>query len=66
MGGHHHEIDGIRASLVPASEARGLAPFYLAANKRLRTGVARGQAVSIDMLELDGSALYEAWRRNPS
>jgi predicted homoserine dehydrogenase-like protein len=63
MGGHHHNIDGMAPLLVPAGEARGLAPFYLAANKRLRTDVARGQTVTIDMLELDGSPLYEAWRQ---
>lgn len=62
MGGHHHTIDGMAARLVPASEARGMAPFYLAANKRLRADVARGQAVSVDMLDLDGSALYAAWQ----
>jgi predicted homoserine dehydrogenase-like protein len=62
MGGHHHTIDGMAARLVPAAEARGVAPFYLAANKRLRADVARGQAVTIDMLELDGSALYRAWK----
>jgi predicted homoserine dehydrogenase-like protein len=61
MGGHHHTIDGMAARLVPSSEAVGMAPFYLAANKRLRSDVARGQAVSIEMLELDGSTLYQAW-----
>jgi predicted homoserine dehydrogenase-like protein len=66
MGGHHHTIGGMAASLVPAAEARGMAPFYLAANKRLRADVARGQAVAIDMLELDGSVLYDAWKHNPA
>jgi predicted homoserine dehydrogenase-like protein len=66
MGGHHHTIVGMAPSLVPTAEAGGLAPFYLAANKRLRADVARGQAVAIDMLELDGSVLYDAWMRNPA
>jgi predicted homoserine dehydrogenase-like protein len=66
MGGHHHTIDGMAASLVPAADAHGMAPFYLAANKRLRADVARGEAVAIDMLELDDSALYEAWKGNPA
>lgn len=39
-----------------------MAPFYLAANKRLKADVARGQAVTVDMLELDGSPLYGAWQ----
>lgn len=62
MGGHHHTIDGMAALLVPSTEARGMAPFYLAANKRLKADVARGQAVTVDMLELDGSPLYGAWQ----
>jgi predicted homoserine dehydrogenase-like protein len=66
MGGHHHTIVGMSPSLVPTATASGMAPFYLAANKRLRADVARGQAVAIDMLELEGSALYEAWQRNPA
>jgi predicted homoserine dehydrogenase-like protein len=62
MGGHHHTIAGMAPLLVPTADARGRAPFYLAANKRLRTDVARGQTVTVDMLELDGSPLYAAWR----
>jgi predicted homoserine dehydrogenase-like protein len=62
MGGHHHNIDGMAALLVPTAEASGKAPFYLAANKRLRADVARGEAVSVDALELDDSKLYQAWK----
>lgn len=62
MGGHHHTIDGMAARLVPTLDAAGMAPFYLAANKRLKSDVARGQAVSIEMLELEGSSLYQAWK----
>lgn len=66
MGGHHHNIVGMTPLLVPAAEARGKAPFYLAADKRLRCDVARGTDITIDMLELEGSALYEAWKKLPA
>lgn len=64
MGGHHHDIDGMTPLLVPAAEAHGKAPFYLAANKRLRLDAPRGADISLDMLELDQSALYAAWQKN--
>src|SRR5690606_1103807 len=32
MGGHHHVMADCTALLLPAAEAEGLAPFYLAAN----------------------------------
>jgi predicted homoserine dehydrogenase-like protein len=66
MGGHHHSIVSITPLLVPAAEARGKAPFYLAANKRLRVDVARGADIAIDMLDLDDSVLYEAWGKMPA
>jgi predicted homoserine dehydrogenase-like protein len=63
MGGHHHDIEGITPLLVPAAEAQGKAPFYLAANKRLLVDVPEGTDISIDMLDLEASVLYEAWRQ---
>jgi predicted homoserine dehydrogenase-like protein len=68
MGGHHHTIQGAKALLVETSkaEASGAAPFYLAANKRLLADVKEGSLVPVDALDLEGSALYEAWRGNPS
>ena len=60
MGGHHHEIDGISTQLLPF--ASGPAPFYLAANKRLQTDVPAGTIITLDMLDLAGSALAAAWR----
>jgi predicted homoserine dehydrogenase-like protein len=63
MGGHHHAIDGVAALLVPAGDARGKAPFYLAAGKRLRTEVPRNTDIAIDMLDLEGSVLYAAWQK---
>ncbi len=61
MGGHMHEIEGVVARLVPAHQARGVAPYYLAANKRLLHDVACGSAVPAAALALEGSALARAW-----
>jgi predicted homoserine dehydrogenase-like protein len=66
MGGHHHVIDGTVALLIDQVKADGAAPFYLAANKKLKADIAKGSLVPLDALELDGSALYDAWQQNPS
>ncbi|WP_091904266.1 NAD(P)H-dependent oxidoreductase [Chitinasiproducens palmae] len=62
MGGHHHTIDGIAPLLRPTAEAHGLAPFYLAANKRLVRDVKQGDVVPIDAVEIGESVLADAWR----
>jgi predicted homoserine dehydrogenase-like protein len=61
MGGHMHEMQGVTARLVPAREAPGAAPYYLAANKRLLHDVACGSDIPAAALALDGSALARAW-----
>ncbi|MFC0409789.1 NAD(P)H-dependent oxidoreductase [Roseomonas elaeocarpi] len=57
MGGHHHVMTDMTALLLPAVEAVGLAPFYLAANKALRHDVAKGTLLREDAVSLDGSVL---------
>lgn len=57
MGGHMHEIQGVAARLLPTREARGAAPYYLAANKRLLHDVASGTDIPASALALEGSAL---------
>ncbi|MCI0755384.1 NAD(P)H-dependent oxidoreductase [Teichococcus vastitatis] len=57
MGGHHHVMTDATALLLPAQEADGLAPFYLAAHKRLRRDVRRGDILREADLELEGSGL---------
>ena len=42
---------------MPVAEARGLAPFYLAANKPLRVDVPRGTLIREEMVDLEGSLL---------
>ncbi|WP_250494527.1 homoserine dehydrogenase [Caballeronia sp. GAWG1-1] len=66
MGGHHHTIQGATPLLIERAKAGVAAPFYLAANKRLLADVKQGDLVPLDALDLQGSALYEAWKRNPS
>jgi predicted homoserine dehydrogenase-like protein len=61
MGGHMHEMEGVTARLVPAHAARGAAPYYLAANKRLLRDVPCGSDVPADALVLEGSGLARAW-----
>ncbi|HEX4944629.1 MAG TPA: hypothetical protein VFV55_09775 [Usitatibacteraceae bacterium] len=63
MAGHGHDIHDVSPRLLPATRARGIAPYYLAAGKRMKTGVPRGTDIPIDALELDGSALHAAWRQ---
>jgi predicted homoserine dehydrogenase-like protein len=63
MGGHHHVMQDCTALLLPATEAAGVAPFYLAANKPLRTDVPRGSLIPEDAVALDGS-LLQALRRD--
>ncbi|WP_043830041.1 NAD(P)H-dependent oxidoreductase [Muricoccus aerilatus] len=65
MGGHHHVMQDCTALLLPAAEAAGLAPFYLAANKRLRTDVPRGGLIAEDAVDLDGSLLQAIRRDTP-
>ena len=61
MGGHMHEIDGVAARLVPARQAQGAAPYYLAADKRLLRDVPCGTHIPVSALALGGSALARAW-----
>lgn len=66
MGGHMHEMRGVAARLVPAAQAQGAAPYYLAANKQLLHDVAVGTDVPVAALALEGSALARAWGRMKS
>ena len=59
MGGHHHVMDGCTALLLPAAEAEGLAPFYLAANKPLARDLPKGALLREEMVDLRGSLLQE-------
>ena len=62
MGGHHHVMADCTALLLPAAEAADLAPFYLVANKRLRTDVPRGTLIREEAVDLAGSLLHRLRR----
>ncbi len=62
MGGHHHTIADVSARLLAKSDAAGVAPFYLLANKTLTADVAAGQLIPLEALELDDSILHQAWQ----
>src|SRR5690606_2874872 len=44
MGGHHHNIEGVSACIIPASPLKddSPAPFYLASNQKLKRSVKAG------------------------
>ncbi|MFC3123665.1 NAD(P)H-dependent oxidoreductase [Pseudoroseomonas globiformis] len=58
MGGHHHIMDGTTALLLPAAEAKDMAPFYLAAHKKLRRAVRKGEILREADLDLTGSGMH--------
>jgi predicted homoserine dehydrogenase-like protein len=62
MGGHHHVMTGCTALLLPAAEAEGLVPFYLAANKRLRADLPSGSLLREDMVDLEDSLMQQLRR----
>ena len=65
MGGHHHVIAGAEARLLPTGpRTAGLAPFYVAANKRVLVDVPAGTLITRAMLALDGSRLDAAWEKS--
>lgn len=61
MGGHHHDVTGVRAVLVEAGRAGGVAPLYLAARARLARSVRRGELIMLGDLEDASPVLAEAW-----
>jgi predicted homoserine dehydrogenase-like protein len=63
MGGHMHEMEGVAARLVPARQAQGAAPYYLAANRTLARDVPCGTDIPAAALSLEGSALAHAWEQ---
>lgn len=65
--GHHHVIDGLEPELVPAAPLSGESPvpFYLAANRQLRTDVAAGRLLQLSDVEFgtEPSCLVDLRRR---
>ncbi|AOS63473.1 SAF domain-containing protein [Actinoalloteichus hymeniacidonis] len=63
MGGHHHDVDGVQAVLLPAAQAPDdTAPLYLAAGATLARDVVAGELITLDDLTGHDEDLLGAWR----
>ncbi|MBD1601281.1 homoserine dehydrogenase [Pseudomonas typographi] len=63
MGGHHHDVTGVQAVLLPASEApAGVAPLYLAAHATVTRDIAPGELLMLGAIEGYASDLGQAWQ----
>lgn len=62
MGGHHHDVTGVQAVLLPRAQAPdGVAPLYLAAHARTARDVRAGELLLLDDITGDDPALRQAW-----
>ena len=62
MGGHHHDVTGVKPVLLTRSDAPvGVAPLYLAAHARTAREVRAGELILLDDVTGDDPALREAW-----
>ncbi|MFR9728265.1 homoserine dehydrogenase [Saccharopolyspora sp. MS10] len=62
MGGHHHDVTGVRAVLLRDEDAPAdVAPLYLAAHTALGRDVAAGELITLADLANPDPALVEAW-----
>ncbi|RKN41225.1 homoserine dehydrogenase [Streptomyces hoynatensis] len=67
MGGHHHDVAGVRAVLLRAAEAPAdAAPLYLAAGARLRRPLAAGELLTLGDLQGLDPELSAAWQAGRS
>lgn len=62
MGGHHHTIPNVSARLLPKAEAERIAPYYLLSNKVLTRDIAKGELITLDVLNMEDSLLWSAWQ----
>jgi predicted homoserine dehydrogenase-like protein len=62
MGGHHHDVNGVRPVLLaPDNVPRTIAPLYLAANARATVDIHPGELILLeDIVDYDVS-LRDAW-----
>ncbi|GAB5374647.1 MAG: NAD-binding homoserine dehydrogenase [Acuticoccus sp.] len=65
MGGHHHEIEGASARMVPAAplSPEAPAPYYLVSNRRLVRPVAEGTFVKLADVEIGADSELLKLRR---
>lgn len=62
MGGHHHDVTGVQAVLLPRESAPAdVAPLYLAAHARTARDVRAGELLVLGDITGDDPALRAAW-----
>ena len=62
MGGHHHDVTGVKPVLLSRADApAGVAPLYLAAHARTARDVQAGELILLDDITGDDPALRDAW-----
>ncbi|MDM0028387.1 homoserine dehydrogenase [Variovorax saccharolyticus] len=62
MGGHHHDVTGVKPVLLVRADApTNVAPLYLAAHARTARNVQAGELILLDDIAGDDPALREAW-----
>lgn len=64
MGGHHHDVTGVQAVLLKASEMpEDVAPLYLAAHATTARDIAAGELLRLGDLRNPDAELAAAWRQ---
>lgn len=62
MGGHHHDVTGVKPVLLRRADApAGVAPLYLAAHAQTAREVRAGELILLDDVTGDDPALRKAW-----
>jgi len=62
MGGHHHDVTGVKPVLLGRADApAGVAPLYLAAHAKTAREVRAGELILLDDITGDDPALRDAW-----
>lgn len=62
MGGHHHDVTGVKPVLLARAEApANVAPLYLAAHATTAREIRAGELISLDDIVGDDPALRAAW-----
>lgn len=62
MGGHHHDVTGVQAVLLPRADTpAGVAPLYLAAHATAAQDIAAGALITLDDLQGYSPVLRAAW-----
>ena len=62
MGGHHHDVTGVQAVLLPRADAPAdVAPLYLAAHATTARDIRAGELLLLGDITQDDPALRQAW-----